>query len=1002
MYTETHHLPPPPTLLYNSLNAPHSQSRSSPHSHRSSSHPSTKEPFVALAIPSITVSDRGILYGDAQSTSTRSFTPLKAVGDGTFGTVWLCDWHGPLPPNTPLSDMQSGAGARAEYANKRLVAVKRMKKKWEGGWDECKRLKELEALRAIPMHPNIIPLYDSFLLPETKELYFVFEPMEGHLFQLIKARKSRPLAGGLVASIFRQIVHGLHHVHAWGYFHRDMKPENVLVTTTGLHDYPNLSPLAPPNAPPEKDVVVIIKLADFGLARETKSRPPYTEYVSTRWYRAPEVLLKSRDYSNPVDMWALGTIMAELANLRPLFPGKGEPDQVAKIIEVLGDPCDDYGKDARGKSIGGGKWSKGIKLASSVGLVFEKVRPMDMTMLFDRNVPPKLIECIADLLKYDPAERLTSLQCMQHAYLLEADARMRPPTLTVSTSSERILPAGSLPAPSPRSHPASHPHQSHSQYASHIPDASSSHRQAFFPPGEHSIEPQYAHARRPSDNMQPYPPQLQHSTTVSSVSSYQSVSSPQGQDWDTEMHEDYIVSGQPMDIMTSPMAQEYPSRPPLEPEPMQETPSTGAHDVSAPGPKFSKLASLPFKKQHKWSGLGGMFGHNDKAQHGGLPPVDEMHVASSSSTPSLKRTQSSSTTDSRSLPEVQQHAPIEPPPPPKDPKKVKKEAERMAREAEKQRRAQAEKSHREQARAVMEKRNQVLMQTHTRGELEWKWQNHGTLVHQPDVYRTNALERDKGKSAHGPPNGGAGPIRQQGAAAAVGPYDWRRDERMAKVRRREYDDDHSMSSSDVQSIALSTMSFATVDSDPGPSGLRHRQSQMGMRASSTASSLRQFDEYSVSGRSSNSFSLEQQLVNDFHMRASVDGTSISDAGSPPPMHALTLSPAHSWQTLHPASDNGANGAMAQPQPSRLSIPRHPPPYGGAAHGLSPSPGMDAPKSAINPIFKVPSLPSLTPPVGRDPSPSTPSLPPFSQLEAVAKGEYPPLSPMSFTTPDDDF
>lgn len=66
------------------------------------------------------------------------------VGDGSFGTVWLCDWHGTLPPNTPLSAMQCGAGAKREYAGKRLVAVKRMKKKWEGGWDECKKLKELE------------------------------------------------------------------------------------------------------------------------------------------------------------------------------------------------------------------------------------------------------------------------------------------------------------------------------------------------------------------------------------------------------------------------------------------------------------------------------------------------------------------------------------------------------------------------------------------------------------------------------------------------------------------------------------------------------------------------------------------------------------------------------------------------------------------------------------------------------------------------------------------
>ena len=134
--------------------------------------------------------------------------------------------------------------------------------------------------------------------------------MEGNLYHLIKARKGRTLAGGLLSSIFRQIVLGLDHIHANGYFHRDIKLVNVLVTT-GLFDYTSVSPKAPPNAPKEKDIVAIIKLADFALARETRSTPPYTDYVTTRWYRAPEVLFLSRDYSNPIDMWALGTTFDE-------------------------------------------------------------------------------------------------------------------------------------------------------------------------------------------------------------------------------------------------------------------------------------------------------------------------------------------------------------------------------------------------------------------------------------------------------------------------------------------------------------------------------------------------------------------------------------------------------------------------------------------------------------------------------------------------------------------
>jgi serine/threonine protein kinase len=156
--------------------------------------------------------------------------PIKAFGDGSFGTVWLCDWHGALPPNRPTSKMQAVVGSRSEYANMQLVAVKRMKRKWEGS-DECRRLKELEvrAHAASSARPsNVIASvvrktgitcntpsskYHTpvrfFSSSESKELYFVFEPMKGHLYQLIKSRHGRrPFPGGLVALIFCQIVQG--------------------------------------------------------------------------------------------------------------------------------------------------------------------------------------------------------------------------------------------------------------------------------------------------------------------------------------------------------------------------------------------------------------------------------------------------------------------------------------------------------------------------------------------------------------------------------------------------------------------------------------------------------------------------------------------------------------------------------------------------------------------------------------------------------------------------
>ena len=100
-----------------------------------------------------------------------------------------------------------------------------------------------------------------------------------------------------VRKIMYQSLKGLAYMHKHGFFHRDLKPENILVREGEC------------------------KLADFGLAREIRSRPPFTDYVSTRWYRAPEVLLRSTSYNSPIDLWAVGAIMAELITLRPLFPG---------------------------------------------------------------------------------------------------------------------------------------------------------------------------------------------------------------------------------------------------------------------------------------------------------------------------------------------------------------------------------------------------------------------------------------------------------------------------------------------------------------------------------------------------------------------------------------------------------------------------------------------------------------------------------------------------------
>lgn len=370
----------------------------------------------------------------------------------------------------------------------------------------------------------------------------------------------------------------------------------------------------------------------------------------------------------------------------------------------------------------------------------------------------------------------------------------------------------------------------------------------------------------------------------------------------SEMAGEY--DSQPMEIQSSPMAQEHPARPPIDPDSMNPSHVITGHDAitHSPGTKLGKLGSLGFgRKNNKW-GLGGMFGHGDKGHT--LPPVDEMAIAaSSSSTPSLKRTQSSST-DSRSLAEM---SPIQEVPM-MDPKKAKKEAERLQAEANKQRRALMETAQRDRARAVMEKRRQE--QSGTSEDVAWKYHHAGSLLNKP---RTEERVNKKHGSS-------SGPIRQnqvQGSSgvgsatvnAAAGRFDsssaWRRDERLPKARRREFDDDHSMSSSDVHSLGrVSALSFATVDSDPGPTVPR-RPSLFGINRMTSRSSLRtgtSFDDFPSSARSSNSFSVGESLAHDFHIRANVDGSNmLSGSISPPPIQMLSLSPSPTWmhESLNP-------------------------------------------------------------------------------------------------------
>ncbi|GAP83831.1 putative CMGC RCK MAK protein kinase [Rosellinia necatrix] len=346
------------------------------------------------------------------------FEVLKDIGDGSFGSVCL-------------ARVRTAGASVARRGT--VIAIKTMKKTFES-FTACLELREVVFLRTLPPHSHLVPALDIFLDPYTKKLHICMEYMEGNLYQLMKARDHKCLDNASVKSILFQIMQGLEHIHAHHFFHRDIKPENILVTTSGHQDSANSfrrysALMTPPSTPP----TYAVKIADFGLARETHSKLPYTTYVSTRWYRAPEVLLRAGEYSAPVDIWAVGAMAVEVATLKPLFPGGNEVDQVWRVCEIMGSPGNWYSK--AGTRVGGGDWKDGTRLASKLGFSFPKMAPHSMdTILQSPQWPASLSQFVTWCLMWDPKQRPTSTQALAHEYFIDAVDPLRP-----KSSASKIL-----------------------------------------------------------------------------------------------------------------------------------------------------------------------------------------------------------------------------------------------------------------------------------------------------------------------------------------------------------------------------------------------------------------------------------------------------------------------------------------------------------------------------------------------------------------------------------
>jgi renal tumor antigen len=259
------------------------------------------------------------------------------------------------------------------------VAIKCMKNHFDS-IDQVNNLREIQALRRLAGHPNIIKLSEVLYDEPTGRLALVFELMDMNLYEAIKGRRHY-LPENKVKLYTYEMLKALDHMHRNGIFHRDVKPENLLL----LDDE--------------------IKLADLGSCRGIYSRQPFTEYISTRWYRAPECLLTDGYYNFKMDLFAAGCVCFEIVALFPLFPGQNENDQIQKIHNVLGTPQRELAQKFK-------------RNASHMDFNFPEKKGTGLERLIP-HADMELTELMKKLIKYDPDERILARQALKDSFFRE-------------------------------------------------------------------------------------------------------------------------------------------------------------------------------------------------------------------------------------------------------------------------------------------------------------------------------------------------------------------------------------------------------------------------------------------------------------------------------------------------------------------------------------------------------------------------------------------------------
>lgn len=298
--------------------------------------------------------------------SVDEFERLNKIDEGTYGVVYRA------------RDKLTGD----------IVALKKVKMEKETEGFPLTSLREINILLSFH-HPSIVDVKEVVVGSNLDSIFMVMEYMEHDLKGLMETMK-QPFSQSEVKCLMLQLLSGVKYLHDNWVLHRDLKTSNLLLNNRGE-----------------------LKICDFGLARQYGSPlKPYTHLVVTLWYRAPELLLGTKQYSTAIDMWSLGCIMAEFLAKEPLFNGKTEFDQLDKIFRTLGTPNEKI-------------WPGFVKLpgvkVNFVRQPYNRLREKFPPTSFSGR--PTLSEAGFDLLNklltYDPEKRITAEDALNHDWFRE-------------------------------------------------------------------------------------------------------------------------------------------------------------------------------------------------------------------------------------------------------------------------------------------------------------------------------------------------------------------------------------------------------------------------------------------------------------------------------------------------------------------------------------------------------------------------------------------------------